>query len=137
MNAKSPRQLQQFAKAVANGDTLQNAMISAGYSKSTAKRGKASLSKPMLAALVTESSRLAELGKIISPEHQENLVRGRLVLNTVRGKDEGVQSAKLLGSDKTVAMWKNDSIAGLIVLQLPPSLSTIDPTTVLEAELEV
>jgi hypothetical protein len=135
MNAKSPRQLQQFAKAVANGDSLQRAMLSAGYSESTAKRGKASLSKPMLAALAKQGAQLEYLGGLVSPEQQEKIVRGRLLLNAFHGKDEAVQSAKLLGSDRRVSMWKDDSITGVIVLQCPASLSGEQSIPVLEGEI--
>jgi len=41
-------------------------------------------------------------------------------VETLRGKDDGVQSAKLLGTDRRVAMWRPDSQAGLVVLQPPP-----------------
>jgi hypothetical protein len=135
MNTKSRKQLQQFAKAVANGDTLQKAMISAGYSESTAKRGKASLSKPMLAALAKQGAQLEYLGGLVSPEQQEKIVRGRLLLNTFHGKDEGVQSAKLLGSDKRVSMWKDDAITGVIVLRCQASLSCEQSIPVLEGEI--
>lgn len=135
VNQKPAKHLKKFAQAVRRGDSLQGAMLKAGYSPATAKRGKAALSKPMLAALASESAKLAELGKLLSPEHQENLVRGRLALNTIQGKDNGVQSAKLLGSDKRVSMWRDDALTGVIVLQVPASLaSDISSLPVLEAE---
>ena len=43
----------------------------------------------MWEALARESDKLELLGRKISPEKQENLVRGRLVLNTLRGRDNG------------------------------------------------
>ena len=136
VNQKPAQQLRTFAQAVRNGDSLQNAMLKAGYSPTTAKRGKAALSKPMLAALASESAKLAELGKLLSPEQQENLVRGRLALNTIQGKDNGTQSAKLLGSDKRVGMFTPDQLTGVIVLQVPASLaSEISSMPILEAEV--
>lgn len=120
MNQKSDKQIRKFAKAAAKGQSLKIAMLDAGYSLSTARRGKAALSGPMLEALARESAKLEALGENISPERQENLVRGRLVLNTLHGKDEGVQSAKLLGSDRRVSMWEPESRVGVIVLQPPP-----------------
>lgn len=94
-------------------------MLEGGYAPATAKRGKAALSKPMWEALAVESGKLELLGRKISPERQRNLVRGRLVLNTLRGRDDGSQSAKIPGSDKRVSMWQNESQSGLIVLQAP------------------
>jgi hypothetical protein len=110
-------------------------MLKAGYSPTTAKRGKAALSKPLLAALASESAKLAELGKLLSPEQQENLVRGRLALNTIQGKDNGTQSAKLLGSDKRVGMFTPDHLTGVIVLQCPASVIAGTSMPVLEGEI--
>jgi hypothetical protein len=94
-------------------------MLDAGYAPSTARRGRAALSQPMWEALARESNKLELLGRKISPERQENLVRGRLVLNTLRGRDNGSQSAKLLGSDRRIAMWQPENQVGLVVLQAP------------------
>lgn len=111
-------------------------MLAAGYSQSTAKRGKASLSKPMLNALVKQGAQLEYLGGLVSAERQEKIVRGRLLLNTFRGKDEAVQSVKLLGSDRRVAMWRDDAITGVIVLHMPPSLANEKASIpVLEGEI--
>ena len=122
MNRKSTKEIKRFASAVSKGCSLQRAMLDAGYSPSTARRGKAALSKPMLEALARESSKLELLGRKISPERQESLVRGRLVLNTLRGRDDGTQSAKLLGADRRISMWQVDSQVGLVVLQAPPQM---------------
>ena len=122
MNRKSTKEIKRFASAVSKGCSLQRAMLDAGYSPSTARRGKAALSKPMLEALARESSKLELLGRKISPERQESLVRGRLVLNTLRGRDDGTQSAKLLGADCRISMWQVDSQVGLVVLQAPPQM---------------
>ena len=97
MNQKLPRQLRTFAQAVSKGQSLKDAMLVAGYAESTASRGRASLSKPMLDALAKQGAQLEYLGGAVSPEQQEKIARGRLLLNALRGKDEGVQSAKLLG----------------------------------------
>ena len=109
MNQKSPKEIKRFASAVSKGHSLQRAMLDAGYAPSTARRGKAGLSKPMWEALARESNKLELLGRKISPERQENLVRGRLVLNTLRGRDNGSQSAKLLGADRRISMWQPES----------------------------
>lgn len=119
MNQKSPKQIKRFASAIAKGRSLQAAMLDAGYAPATARRGKAALSKPMWEALAVESNKLELLGRKISPERQENLVRGRLVQNVLIGTDKGTMSARQLGADKRVAMWQPDSQVGLVVLQAP------------------
>jgi hypothetical protein len=119
MNQKGAKQIKKFASAVSKGRTLQAAMLEAGYAPTTARRGKAALSKPMWEALASESNKLELLGRKISPERQANLVRGRLVLNTLRGRDNGSQSAKLLGADRRISMWQPESQVGLVVLQAP------------------
>lgn len=87
-------------------------MLGAGYSPSTARHGKAALPKPMLGALAHEWNRLELLGRGISPERQENLVRGRLVKNAICGTDRAVTTAKQLGMDKRAAMCQPDSQGG-------------------------
>ena len=120
MNQKGPKQIKRFARGIGRGLSIRRAMLEAGYSPSTANRGKAALSKPMVEALAAERSKLEALGRKISPERQQNLVRGRLVLNVMRGKDDGAQSARLLGADKRISMWQPDSRVGMVVLQPPP-----------------
>ena len=50
---------------------------------------------------------------------QQDLVRGRLVENTIRGKDSGSMSAKILGSDKRVNMWTPEQRNNVLILQAP------------------
>jgi hypothetical protein len=49
------------------------------------------------------------------------LVRGRLLSNTITGKDGGAMSAKILGSDTELNMWTPEFQQGLIILQAPAS----------------
>ena len=119
MNQKSPKQIRGFASAIAKGHSLQSAMLQAGYAPSTARRGKAALSKPMWQALARETQMLQLLARKISREQQENLVRGRLVQNVITGRDDAVQSARQLGADRRISMWQSESQTGLIVLQAP------------------
>lgn len=104
------------------GMTLRKAFLDAGYSQSTADGGWDSVPNKVVKLLAKKGIRLLELGKI-TPEQQENLVRGRLVYNTLKGSDKGVMSAKALGSDRRVNMFVPDSATGLIVLQMPQSLT--------------
>jgi len=58
------------------------------------------------------------LGKT-DKETRKYLVRGRLLENTIAGKDGGAMSAKILGSDRELAMWEPELNQGVIVLQAP------------------
>ena len=53
-------------------------------------------SKGLREAVAEHGKLLAELGGNITVQQQESLVRGRLVLNTIRGIDKGTLSAKAL-----------------------------------------
>ena len=79
-------------------------------------------SKGLREAVAAHGKLLAELGGNITVQQQENLVRGRLVLNTIRGTDNGTPSAKALGSDKRVSMWQPEVQHGVIVLSPPAVL---------------
>jgi len=70
--------------------------------------------------------------KVIHPEDQENLVRGRLADNVVKGSDRGVMSAKALGSDKRVSMFTPEFQQGIIVLQ-PPNMTAEQMQKALQA----
>jgi hypothetical protein len=59
------------------------------------------------------------MGEELTPERQQNAIRGRLYENVILGVDKGVQSAKVLGADKRVSMWQPDVQTGLVVLQAP------------------
>ena len=77
-------------------------------------------SKGLREAIAAHGKLLAELGGNITVREQENLVRGRLVLNTIRGTDKGTPSAKALGSEKRVSMWRSNIQSGLVILNAPP-----------------
>jgi hypothetical protein len=121
------------------GCTFEESMLQAGYSQTCAKRGKASLSKECLdawnKALHEKSAELRQFGATLTPQEQEQLVRGRLAKNTIEGTDAGTQSAKLLGSDRRVSMWQPDSISGVVIIEAPPALPPTDNLPVLEGEV--
>src|SRR6266446_5493998 len=86
------------------GMTLRKAMMDSGYDEVTARRGWANVPNRVVKLLAKKGIRLRELGKI-DAQTQEEIVRGRLVYNTIKGSDKGVLSAKALGSDRRVAMF--------------------------------
>jgi hypothetical protein len=121
---KTTEQHREFARAYANGVPLKRALIQAGYSPAQAKKGMAIVnrSKGLREAVAGQGRLLRELGRDITAQDQENLVRGRLVLNTIQGNDKGTASAKTLGSDKRLSMWQPEVQQGVIVLSMPPAL---------------
>jgi hypothetical protein len=115
-----------FKQAIDRGETLKAAMVSElGLSESVAKRGKAGLSRRVLGELMKEGVKFAEIGRQVTAQFQEELVRGALVTNVLSGKDNAVNSLKMLGQDKRVNMFTPDSVAGIVVIESPKSLPAI------------
>jgi hypothetical protein len=124
---KNAQQHQEFARAYVAGAPLNRALVLAGYSPKQAKKGMmiVNRSKGLRQALSAHGRLLAELGGNITAQQQENLVRGRLILNTIRGTDNGTPSAKALGSEKRVSMWQAESHGDVVVLQAPAGHETL------------
>jgi hypothetical protein len=123
---QTTQQIKNFKAAINRGDTLQEAMVQQlGMAESSAKRGKAALSKRVLSELAKDGIKFAEIGRNLSAQDQEHFVRGRLYINALEGKDSGVNSLKLLGQDKRVNMFTPDSVAGIVVIEAPKSLPSI------------
>lgn len=116
---KTAEDHKKFAQAVAGGASIREAMVTAGFSDKQARKGRAALSKPMIEALAAQSKELIELGKKFDAEQLEHMVVGRLVMNTMNGSDDGVQSAKQLGNHKSLALWQPENVTG-IFLNRPP-----------------
>lgn len=108
-----------FAKNLAEGNSIRQSMIQAGYSEKQANKGKAAISKKMLKALSKEGYKMAEFGKQFSLDEIKHTVIGRLMTNAISGKDGGVMSAKTLGSHRDLNLWTPEQMAGIIVLNAP------------------
>lgn len=121
---RTPEQIAAFKQAVADGKTLKEARLAAGYSPSASRLGKTGLPKELLDILTAKLKPYARIGRSVTPEEQEAIVRGVLLTNAAEGKDSAVNSVKLLGQDRRVNMFTPDNISGLIVLQVPQSLRT-------------
>jgi hypothetical protein len=116
--SKNPRMVK-TAELLRAGESIRSAMTKAGYSINSSSSGIASIPKGVMHLLGKKESRnLLELGKIDAGQ-QEELVRGRLVWNTIQGKDAGAMSAKLLGSDRRINMFVPDMQTGVIVVTQP------------------
>ena len=120
-----------MARNFAATGKIGEAMVAGGYSRRSSQRGMASMShtnreKFSEALNVHERKMLAkfaEIGKDITAEQQQDLVRGALLSNVAQGKDKAAQSIKLLGSDKRVGMFTPESASGVIIIQaanIPP-----------------
>lgn len=123
MRNPSPKQ-RLAAKGLAEGKSIRQSMLDAGYAQSTADQGFRAVPATVLAIMPKESN-LVELGRALDTEVQESLVRGRLAYGTIVGSDKGVLCAKALGSERRVNMFQPDSATGIIVLQVPPSVAVM------------
>ena len=131
-----PARLKKLAAALNEGIPVCAALEQAGWSESQAKKGFQKVPQAVFGMLNTPTRKrienLINLGKSFTPEDQENLVRGRLADNVVKGSDRGVMSAKALGSDKRVSMFTPEFQQGIIVLQ-PPNMTAEQMQKALEA----
>lgn len=116
----TPEMAKKAAEGLARGMSPRQALLQAGFGMSTANSGRRGINKMVRAELKTLGRKYIEIGRDLSPEDQEAMVRGRLAENTIIGTDKGVLSAKQLGADKRVAMWQPDSQVGMVILQAPP-----------------
>ena len=111
--------------ALAAGDSHRNALEKAGFSPSTAHT---SLSKLFRTTPNLGKAVQAELQKWVdalptlpTAGTRAALVRQRLVMNLLEGKDKAVQSAKLLGQDREVNMFEPENRVGIQVAVAPPA----------------
>lgn len=117
-----------MARNFAANGKMGAAMVAGGYSVRSAQRGKASMShtnrekfkKALDQHMGKTLSKFAEIGKQVTEEQQEDLVRGALLTNVAQGKDKATASLKMLGSDKRVNMFQPDSTSGVLIIQAVP-----------------
>jgi hypothetical protein len=115
---KSKAQHAKLAQLLANDTPVGEALVSAGWSPTQAAKGWEAVPDTVLIRLPKKAQKLIAMGKA-DKETRRNLVRGRLVSNTITGKDGGAMSAKILGSDKELGMWEPEINQGLVILQAP------------------
>lgn len=97
-------------------------MLEAGYSEGKAGMGKAGLPVGVINQLASDGERYIKLGKQFSPDHRANIVRGKLLENVLFGKDSATKSLELLGKDIAVGIFKSDSTAVNVQINLPGGL---------------
>jgi len=115
---KTPEQRKKLATLLAQNVPVGEALREAGWSERQSMKGWDAVPDAVVAALPKKAKRLMALGKM-DKENRKHLVRGRLVQNTISGKDGGSMSAKILGSDTELNLWTPEFQQGLIILQMP------------------
>jgi hypothetical protein len=115
----TPEMARAAAEGLAKGMPAARALREAGFPASTVKASRRGINRMIRAELGKLGRKYIRMGKELTVEDQEAIVRGRLMENVIIGTDKGVMSAKQLGADKRVAMWQPDSQVGLVVLQAP------------------
>jgi hypothetical protein len=118
---KTPEQHKKLARLLSNDTPVTKALVAAGWSPAQAAKGWEAVPDVVLVKLPAKAKKLIALGKT-DKDTRRNLVRGRLVSNTISGRDGGSMSAKILGSDKELSMWEAESQTGVVVLSAPQSL---------------
>jgi hypothetical protein len=113
---------QQVADALRKGKPIRHAMLEAGYSHGKASLGRKGLPKGVINQLASGAERFRSIGRQFSSEARADIVRGLLVENVVLGKDRATKSAELLGKDIAVGIFKSDSTAVNVQINLPGGL---------------
>jgi hypothetical protein len=114
------KDLSAFKKTYRKTGSVRQSALVAGYSQNTANMGLKSLPKNLRTYILTRRKKLdklEKLGQTLTAQQQENTVRGALLANVASGKDQAVNSLKMLGQDRRVAMFTPESAMGVIVIQ--------------------
>jgi hypothetical protein len=123
------------AKGLARGLSARRALEEAGFPPSTVKNSTRGINKTIWAKFKEKRQYYIELGEITA-EEQEKLSRGRLVWNTIVGTDKGTLSAKQLGADKRISMWRPDSQVGMVVIKAPEVPKIDHPIKLVEVKFK-
>ena len=115
---KTKAQHRKLGSLLANDVPVGQALREAGWSERQSAKGWEAVPDCVLVKLPKKAHKLIALGKT-DKETRRNLVRGRLLENTISGKDGGAMSAKILGSDSELNLWTPEYQQGVIVLNAP------------------
>lgn len=128
VRAKMKRPTERQKKAAENlakGMSITEAMRDAGYSPGMSNNGMQKV--PLtVQALGVKGSSVWQAGKGMGIDDLKHLAIGRLVLNTIEGKDGGVMSAKTLGSHRELNLWTPESQVGVIVVNAPTGAGVLE-----------
>ncbi len=131
--ARKPRvtdKHRKVARALRRGVTDREALLEAGYSEATSRKGIIDVQKrvPALAQAIQEETMqqarelIAKQGRSLSKVELEQLVEAVLVRNSVNGEGElkgSSYAAKLLGSLSRVNLFEPDISVGVFAMQVP------------------
>lgn len=115
----TPEMAEKAALNLAEGKSIRQSLLEAGFPQKTAEMGKRAINGRIQNELLKLGGKYIRLGRQLTPEDQEAMVRGRLAEDVILGNDKGVMAAKQLGADKRISMWQPDSQVGMVVLQAP------------------
>lgn len=124
-----------FKRAYLETGSVRKSMLAAGYTPASAAHSTRALPiklRQYVDRQRQKANKYTALGSSLSAEEQENLTRGRLIANAIEGKDQAVNSLKLLGQDRRVGMWQPENSGAVIFIQ-PPAQVLEKVTQVIEA----
>jgi hypothetical protein len=133
--SKQPQQHEKFGELVAQGVTIKDAMLQAGYSAKQARKGRAALSKPMVDAALANGIDMASIGARLDPTFVENAIAGKLYQNMIAGENGGNEAAKLLGGMKKYDTFRPESQTGVVIIQAPAAFREEIEAKMLEASI--
>ncbi len=120
----------QVASALRRGATDREALLEAGYSAASAKKGITNMQRevPALAQAIHDESMkqarelIAQQGRKLNKEELEQLVETVLIRNSLNGEEDRKGSsyaAKLLGSLSRVNLFEPDISVGVLAMEVP------------------
>jgi hypothetical protein len=131
-----------FKREFRKSGIVKHASLAAGYSENVSNMGLTPLPTAIKTFVHSRRKKLAKLAQIaheFDAKEQENVVRGALLANVAAGKDQACKSLELLGKDKRVSMFQQDSQTGIIVIQaasLPSFEGVPKLPAVIDAQIE-
>ena len=117
--SKDVERIRRGAEVIVRGGSIKDGLLEAGYSEATAKNGSKAVPDAMWLAIAEKGKEFGILAKQFNPDEVAATVEGRLLANTITGQDDGVGSAKLLGSMKKHKLFEADNLTGVMILQVP------------------
>ncbi len=128
--AKVVERHREVARALRRGATDREALLEAGYSESTSRKGIIDMQKrtPALAQAIHDESMqqarelIAQQGHRLNKAELEQLVEAVLIRNSLNGEGDKKGSsyaAKLLGSLSRVNLFEPDISVGVLAMEVP------------------
>lgn len=137
MGASPQKDIKRFKQVYNDTGSIKQSALAAGYALNTAKQGITPLAKPIRSFILAKQrklDKLANLGRSVDPQQQEDIARGAILANIAAGKDAAVQSIKLAGQDKRVSMWQSDIQTGVFIIEMPGHLAKSVQPQVLDSK---